>query len=119
MNLDALGLAGGVGRVVVLAQHLHVPAQGNNANPVFRLAPLLLEQGLGEGQRTYFDGDIETDVELLTLHAAGLGDQEVAQFVDEDHQPQAKRSLEYGQPKTRLQPTGQGSYQVQTHFETS
>ena len=35
--------------------------------------------------------DVEADHELFALHAAGLGDQEVAQLVHEDHGAQAER----------------------------
>ena len=37
--------------------------------------------------------DVEAEIELLALHAAELGDQEMAQLVDENHQPQADGDL--------------------------
>ena len=43
-------------------------------------------------------GDVEAQVELLALHAAELGDDEVAQLVDENDKPQADGHLEDGQP---------------------
>ncbi len=75
-----LELFGDVGRVVVLAEHLHVATQGENADAVFGFAPLAAE---------LVAADVEADHEFVTTHAAGLCHQEVTQLMDEDHGAQA------------------------------
>ena len=40
--------------------------------------------------QSFRPGDVEAQVELLALHAAELGHDEVAQLVDEDHEPQSE-----------------------------
>ena len=82
LQLRPLALFGGAGRIVVLAEHLDVAAQRQDADAVFRFAPLEAAEPPAV--------DIEAEIELLALHAAGLGDEEVSQFVDEDHQPRPR-----------------------------
>ena len=97
-----LRLRGGGGGVVVLSEHLHVAAQRQDADPVFGLTP-------GE-TRQLETADVEPEKKLLTLHSAGLGDEEVAEFVDEDHETQASGDLEHHPPvrgfRKPLQPAG-------------
>ncbi len=74
------------GRVVLLAEHLHVPAQRQDADAVLGFAPTELAE--------LQPGNVEAQVELLALHAAELGHDKVAQFVNEDDEPQADRDHE-------------------------
>ena len=69
--------------VGALAQHLDEPAQRDRRQDVFRLAPAEAEERRAEADR-----------ELLDLHAVPLGQQEVAQLVDEDHEAQAHGDLQ-------------------------
>ena len=82
---------GGIGRVVVLAQHLDVATERHDSDAVFGLAPLSSKQGSRQLDRPQADGDVEADVELLAFHATRLGCQEMPQFVHEDHESQARR----------------------------
>ena len=93
--LGPLDLLAELGRVVLLAEHLHVAAQGQDADAVLRLAAAELPE--------LQPADVEAQVELLALHAAELGDHEVAQLVDENDEPQADGDLEDGQPGFRVQ----------------
>ena len=63
-----------------LAEHLDEAPQRDRRQDVFRLAPAEAE-----------DRRPEADRELLDLHVVPLGQQEVAQLVDEDHEAQAQR----------------------------
>ena len=78
----------GAGRagIVVLPEHLHVAPQGERADAVLRLAPLEAAE--------LEPADIEAEIELLTLHPARLGDEEVPQLMDEDHKPEPEHRLE-------------------------
>ena len=103
------GFGFGVARVVVLAEHFHVAAQRQAADAVFRFAPLELEErprNLPRRERNLELEEVEADVELFALHAAGLGDQKVAQLVHENHERQAGADAEPGQ-HLQIQPTGQ------------
>ena len=80
--------------VVVLAEHLHIAAQRQNADAVFGFTPL----HLGQLQAS----DVEADVKLLALHTAGLGHQKVAQLVHEDHEAQPRGHLQDHPPARRL-----------------
>ena len=79
-------LGGGRAGVVVLPEHLHVAPQGERADAVLRLAPL--EAAKLEA------ADVEAEVELFALYPARLGDEEVPQLVDEDHEPEPEHRLE-------------------------
>jgi hypothetical protein len=65
---------------VVLSEHLHVPTEGNRRQRVFGLAP-----------RNFPEHRAEADAEALDLDAAPLGDNEMSQLVNEDHEPQPQR----------------------------
>ena len=60
-----------------------------------------LVEGVTKLDKIKFRTRIEADVELLAFHAAGLGGQEVAQLVNEDHKAQAQRDRE--DPVQRVQ----------------
>ncbi len=67
--------------------------------------------------------DVEADVELLALHAAHLGDEEVPQLVHEDHEAQARRrpagsSSQFGWLISHISDR-QTAHQAHTHRATS
>ncbi len=85
LNFRPPGFFGHAGRVIVLAQHLHVAAQRQNADAVFRFTPLKL----AELQAV----NIEAEIELFAFHAARFGDEKMPQFVHENHEAQAAADL--------------------------
>ena len=85
---DLFGIGPGVGRLArllvgPLAQHLDEAAQRDRRQDVFGLAPAEAEERRPEADR-----------ELLDLDAVPLGQQEVAQLVDEDDEAQAQGDLD-------------------------
>ena len=86
--LDRLvGVSPGIGRLALLlvgpfAEHLDEAAQGERRQDILRLAPPQAEERRPEADR-----------ELLDLHAVPLGQEEVAQLVDEDDEAQAQGDL--------------------------
>ena len=84
-SCDLSHLLGDVGRVVVLAEHLHVAAQRQDADAVFGFAPAMAE---------LVAADVEAEIELFALYAARFGHEEVAQLVDEDDHAQADGDFE-------------------------
>ncbi len=91
---NAFGFLLGVGRIVVLPQHLDVTAQRDDADAVLGLTPPELSQRARKDDRSDLDRYVKAEIELLALHAAHLGHQEMSQFVDEDHQPHSDQNLE-------------------------
>ena len=85
---DLLRIGPGVGRLArlvlgPLAEHLDEPAQRDRRQDVFGLAAAEPEERRAEADR-----------ELLDLHAVPLGQEEVAQLVDEDDEPEAEGDLQ-------------------------
>src|SRR5262245_21073527 len=81
--------------IVVLPEHLHVPAEWQNADAVLRFA---------ESFTDLVAADIEADEKLFALHAARLGDEKMPQLVDKDHRPQADGDLQHHgyEPQNRV-----------------
>ena len=71
--------------VVALADHPDVPAERDDPDHVSGLAPLV---------RAERHGRAEPDAERLDVDVAPLGGEEVAEFVDEDDEPEPEHHLE-------------------------
>ena len=82
LRQELVGLA--AARLVrALARHLHVAAERQRADPVFRVAAPEAE-----------DGRIEAELELQDLDADALGRQEMAELVHEDEHAEHERERE-------------------------
>ncbi len=99
--------------VVVLAEHLHVSAQWENADAVFCFPPAKLAKLQAV--------DVEAQVEFFALYAARFGHEKMAQLVHEDHKAQAGRHGQDSGPIRRVsQPRSPSSGdQVHTQRVTS
>ena len=92
-------------RVVLLAEHLDISAQRQDADAVERFAAAEAQQADA--------ADVEADHELLAFHAAQLGHDEMAQLMDENDEAQSHGDLKHGEPEARVGPTGSNQATIQ------
>ena len=94
------GFVLGISRIVVLAEHLYVTAQGQAADAVLRFAPLKFDQRPRNFPARKGDSKlkkVKADIKLLAFDSARFGNQKMTQLMHKNHERQASRHAQPGQ----------------------